>query len=148
MRINMKVNILKAKLLFLSIFFVNFQTLTISEIMHLTKCKNLKDGFIKNEYILDFKKSLIKRNYIYDNKTYKKYRSTDLSVKQEGSVERFIYEDNSLIFTDKVGYPQFYTQFVFEKNSPIISIKTVINGEEGTSKLSTCENVEVFTKES
>ena len=84
----MKVNILKAKLLFLSIFFVNFQTLTISEIMHLTECKNLKDGFIKNEYILDFKKSLMKRNYIYDNKTYKKYRSTDLSVKQEGSVER------------------------------------------------------------
>ena len=148
MRVNMKINSLKTKLLFLSIFFINFKTLAISEIMHLTECKNLKDGFIKNEYILDFEKSLMIRNYIYDNKTYKKYRSTDLSVKQEGSVEKFIYEDNSLIFTDKVGYPQFYTQFVFEKNSPIISIKTVINGEEGTSKLSTCENVEVFTKES
>ena len=144
----MKINSLKTKLLFLSIFLINFKTLAISEIMHLTECKNLKDGFIKNEYILDFEKSLMIRNYIYDNKTYKKYRSTDLSVKQEGSVEKFIYEDNSLIFTDKVGYPQFYTQFVFEKNSPIISIKTVINGEEGTSKLSTCENVEVFTKES
>jgi hypothetical protein len=148
MQANMKINSLKNKLLFLSIFFINFKTLAISEIMHLTECKNLKDGFIKNEYILDFEKSLMIRNYIYDNKTYKKYRSTDLSVKQEGSVEKFIYEDNSLIFTDKVGYPQFYTQFVFEKNSPIISIKTVINGEEGTSKLSTCENVEVFTKES
>ena len=144
----MKINSLKTKLLFLLIFFINFKTLAISEIMHLTECKNLKDGFIKNEYILDFEKSLIIQNYIYDNKTYKKYRSTDLSVKQEGSVERFIYEENSLIFTDKVGYPQFYTQFVFEKNSPIISIKTVINGEEGTSKLSTCENVVVFTKES
>jgi hypothetical protein len=148
MQANMKINSLKNKLLFLSIFFINFKTLAISEIMHLTECKNLKDGFIKNEYILDFEKSLMIRNYIYDNQTYKKYRSTDLSVKQEGSVEKFIYEDNSLIFTDKVGYPQFYTQFVFEKNSPIISIKTVINGEEGTSKLSTCENVEVFTKES
>jgi hypothetical protein len=148
MQANMKINSLKNKLLFLSIFFINFKTLAISEIMHLTECKNLKDGFIKNEYILDFEKSLMIRNYIYDNKTYKKYRSTDLSVKQEGSVEKFIYEDNSLIFTDKVGYPQFYTQFVFEKNSPIISIKTVINGEEGTSKLSTCENVEIFTKES
>ena len=144
----MKINSLKTKLLFLSIFLINFKTLAISEIMHLTECKNLKDGFIKNEYILDFEKSLMIRNYIYDNQTYKKYRSTDLSVKQEGSVERFIYEDNGLIFTDKIGYPQFYTQFVFEKNSPIISIKTVINGEEGTSKLSTCENVEVFTKES
>jgi hypothetical protein len=148
MRVNMKINSLKTKLLFLSIFFINFKTLAISEIMHLTECKNLKDGFIKNEYILDFEKSLMIRNYIYDNQTYKKYRSTDLSVKQEGSVERFIYEDNGLIFTDKIGYPQFYTQFVFEKNSPIISIKTVINGEEGTSKLSTCGNVEVFTKES
>ena len=148
MQANMKINSLKTKLLFLLIFFINFKTQAISEIMHLTECKNLKDGFIKNEYILDFEKSLIIRNYIYDNKTYKKYRSTDLSVKQEGSVERFIYEENSLIFTDKVGYPQFYTQFVFEKNSPIISIKTVINGEEGTSKLSTCENVVVFTKES
>ena len=40
--------------------------------MHLTGCKNLKDSFIKNEYILDFEKSLMTRNYIYDNKTYKK----------------------------------------------------------------------------
>ena len=71
-----------------------------------------------------------------------------MSVKQEGTIERFIYEDKSLIFTDKVGYPQFYTQFVFKKNSPIINIKTVINGEEGISKISTCEDVDVFTKES
>ena len=144
----MKINNFITKLLFLSIFFINFQTLAISEMMYLTGCKNLKDKFIKNEYILDFEKSLMIRNYIYDNKTYKKYRATDLSVKQEGTIERFIYEDKSLIFTDKVGYPQFYTQFVFKKNSPIINIKTVINGEEGISKISTCANVEVFTKES
>ena len=31
------------------------------------------------------------RNYIYDNKTYKKYRITDLSIKKENSIERFIY---------------------------------------------------------
>jgi hypothetical protein len=148
MLINMKINNYKTKLLFLLIFFINFQTLAISEMMRLIGCKNLNDGFIKNEYILDFEKSLMIRNYIYDNKTYKKYRTTDLSVKQEGTIERFIYKDKSLIFTDKIGYPQFYTQFVFEKNSPIINIKTVINGEEGISKISTCENVEVFTKES
>ena len=67
--------------------------------MHLTGCKNLKDGFIKNEYILDLEKSLMNRNYIYDNKTFKKYKSTDLSVKQENSLERFIYEDeiNSIL---------------------------------------------------
>jgi hypothetical protein len=139
------------KTLFFTIFtilFVNFQTFVFSEIMHLTGCKNLKDGFIKNEYILDFEKSLMKRNYIYDSKTFKKYRSTDLSVKQENIIERFIYEDEGLILTDKIGYPQFYTQLVFEKNEPLIKIKTVINGDEGISKISTCNKVEVFVKES
>ena len=139
------------KTLFFTIFtilFVNFQTFVFSEIMHLTGCKNLKDGFIKNEYILDFEKSLMKRNYIYDSKTFKKYRSTDLSVKQENIIERFIYEDEGLILTDKIGYPQFYTQLVFEKNKPLIKIKTVINGDEGISKISTCDKVEVFVKES
>jgi hypothetical protein len=133
---------------FFTILFVNFQTFVFSEIMHLTGCKNLKDGFIKNEYILDFEKSLMKRNYIYDSKTFKKYRTTDLSVKQENIVERFIYEDESLILTDKIGYPQFYTQLVFERNKPLIKIKTVINGDEGISKISTCDKVEVFVKES
>jgi hypothetical protein len=139
------------KTLFFTIFtilFVNFQTFVFSEIMHLTGCKNLKDGFIKNEYILDFEKSLMKRNYIYDSKTFKKYRTTDLSVKQENIVERFIYEYESLILTDKIGYPQFYTQLVFERNKPLIKIKTVINGDEGISKISTCDKVEVFVKES
>jgi len=37
---------------------------------------------------------------------------------------------------------------VFEKNKPLIQIKTVINGNEGISKISTCDNVEVFIKES
>ena len=132
----------------LTILFVNFQTFVFSEIMHLTGCKNLKDGFIKNEYILDFEKSLMKRNYIYDSKTFKKYRSTDLSVRQENIIERFIYEDEGLILTDKIGYPQFYTQLVFEKNKLLIKIKTVINGNEGISKISTCNKVEVFVKES
>ena len=72
-------------------------------------------GFIKNEYILDLEKSLMTRNYIYDNKTFKKYKTTDLSVKKENSIERFIYEDKNLFLTDKIGYPQFYTQLVFEK---------------------------------
>jgi hypothetical protein len=131
-----------------SIFIINFQTFVFAEIMHLTGCKNLRDGFIKNEYILDFEKSLMKRNYIYDSKTFKKYRLTDLSVKQENIIERFIYKDENLILTDKIGYPQFYTQLVFEKNKPLIKIKTVINGAEGISKISICDKVEVFVKES
>ena len=134
--------------LFLSLIFINFQTIVFSEIMLLTGCKNLNDGFIKNEYILDFEKSLMTRNYIYDTKTYKKHRITDLSIKKENTLERFLYMDKDLIFTDKVGYPQFYTQLVFKKNNLMINIRTVLNGEEAISKISTCNKVELFEKES
>ena len=144
----MKKNSFSIKFLLFSLIFINFQTIIFSEIMHLKGCKNLKHSFIKNEYILDFEKSLMTRNYIYDDKTFKKHRLTDLSIKKENTLERFVYEDKNLIFTDKIGYPQFYTQLVFEKNNNIINIKTVINGEEAISKVSTCSNVEIFEKES
>ena len=144
----MKRNSFSIKFLIISIFLLSFQTVVFSETMLLTGCKNLNDSFIKNEYILDFEKSLMVRSYVYDNKTYKKHKRTDLSIKKENTLERFIYEDKNLIFTDRIGYPQFYTQLVFKKNSPIINIKTVINGEEAISKVSTCSNVEIFEKES
>ena len=148
MLINMKKNNFNIKFLFFSFLFINFQTIVFSEIMHLTGCKNLKHSFVKNEYILDFEKSLMTRNYVYDSKTYKKLKLTDLSIKKENSIEKFIYKDNNLFFTDKVGYPKFYTQLIFEKNNPIIKIKTVINNEEGLTKVSSCNKVEVFDKES
>ena len=144
----MKKNSFDIKFLIISIFLLNFQTTVFSEIMVLTGCKNLNDGFIKNEYILDFEKSLMIRNYVYDNKTYKKYKRTDLSIKKENTLERLLYKDNNLIFTDKIGYPQFYTQLIFEKNSLLINIKTVINNVEGFSQISKCNKVEIFEKES
>ena len=144
----MKKMILKIKFFIFFILFINYQTLILSEIMQLTGCKNLKNGFLKNEYIIDFEKSIMTRNFIYNNKTYKKLKLTDLSVKKENTVEKFIYEDNNLFFTDKVGYPQFYTQLVFKKNNPKINIKTVINNEVGITKVSTCDKVEVFDRES
>ena len=144
----MKENNFKIKFLFFLLIFIDFQKIAFSEIMILTGCKSLNDSFIKNEYILDFEKSLMKRNYVYDNKTYKKYKMTDLSIKKENTLERFLYRDKDLIFTDKVGYPQFYTQLIFEKNKPTVNIKTVINGEEAISKISTCAKVELFEKES
>jgi len=144
----MKKNSFNINFFIISVFLLNFQTVVFSEIMILTGCKNLKDGFIKNEYILDFEKSIMTRNYIYDGKTFKKHKITDLSIKQENTLDRFMYEDKNLIFTDKIGYPQFYTQLFFKKNSPIVNIKTVINGEEAISKISTCDKVEVFDKES
>ena len=144
----MKKNNFRLSFLIFTFLFTNFHTIIYSEIMHFTGCKNLKNGFIKNEYILDFEKSLMTRNYIYDSKTFKKYKTTDLSIKKENTLEKFFYEDNNLILTDKVGYPQFYTQLVFEKNNPIINIKTVINNEESFSKISTCNKVSVYEKES
>ena len=133
---------------FLFLIYLSVNTSAFSEIMILSKCKSLKDGFIKNDYTLDLEKSLMIRNYIYDNKTYKKYRVTDLSIKKENSIERFIYEEEEFILTDKVGYPQFFTQLMFKKNSPIINIKTVINNEPAISKLSTCGKVEIYESES
>jgi len=116
--------------------------------MYLTDCKDIRYSFIKNEYILDLDKSLMTRNFIYDNKTYKKLKLTDLSIKKENTIEKFIYKDNNLFLTDNIGYPQFYTQLVFEKNNQTIRIKTVINNEEALSKVSTCNKIEIFDKKS
>ena len=52
------------------------------EIIILSSCNNQKDGFLKNEYTLDLEKLLMTRNYVYNEKTFKKYRITDLSVKK------------------------------------------------------------------
>ena len=52
------------------------------EIIILSSCNNQKDGFLKNEYTLDLEKLLMTRNYVYNEKTFKKYRVTDLSVKK------------------------------------------------------------------
>jgi len=147
MQINMTKNKFKTKFLFLLFLILNFSTYTYSEIMILAGCNNIKDGFIKNEYILDLEKSIMIRNYIYDNKTYKKYHITDLSVKKKNTIERYIYQEENLILTGKIGYPQFYTQLLFEINKPIIRIKTVINNEETTSKMSTCKKMKIYSNE-
>ena len=132
-------------LIILSSFTVNNLN---AEIIILSSCDNKKDGFLKNEYILDLEKSLMTRNYVYNEKTFKKYRVTDLSVKKENSLTKFIYRQDNNILTDKVGYPQFYTQLLFEIDNPIIKIKTVINNEQAVSSMSKCKKIERFEKES
>jgi hypothetical protein len=119
-----------------------------AEIIILSSCDNKKDGFLKNEYILDLRKSLMTRNYVYNEKTFKKYRITDLSIKKKNTTTKFIYRENNKIFTDKIGYPQFYTQLVFELENSNIMIKTVINEEVGISLMSECKKIERFKKES
>jgi hypothetical protein len=132
-------------LIFLSSFYVNNLN---AEIIIFSACENKKDGFLKNEYVLDLEKSLMTRNFVYNNKTFKKYRVTDLSVKKENTSSKFIYQENDKILTDKIGYPQFYTQLLFEIDNPNIMIKTVINNEEGISLMSSCKKIERFEKES
>ena len=141
------------KINYLSFFILILITLTNSnrlsaEIIILSFCNNQKDGFLKNEYTLDLEKLLMTRNYVYNEKTFKKYRVTDLSVKKNNTLTKFIYREDNKILTDKVGYPQFYTQLVFKIDNPNIMIKTVINNEEAISLLSECKNIERFQKES
>ena len=134
---------------FLTIIFTLFTLSNLkAEIIIFSSCDNNKDGFLKNEYILDLEKSLMTRNYVYNSKTFKRYRVTDLSVKKENTLTRFIYWEDNKILTDKVGYPQFYTQILFEIDNPNIMIKTVINNEEGITPMSKCKKIERFQKES
>ena len=111
-------------------------------------CDDKQDEFLKNEYILNLNELIMTRNYIYKEKTYQKYRLTDLSVKKSNSYVRNIYEENGKILTLKHGYPQFYTQILFEKNKPDIFMKAVLNDVESLSKMSTCKKIEKFDQQS
>ena len=136
----------KFLIFFLSFFFISLNSQ--SEIIVLSKCDHKEDKFLKNEYILNLNELILTRNYVYTEKTYQKYRITDLSVKKSNSYVRNIYEENGKILTLKHGYPQFYTQILFEKNKPDIFMKAVLNDVESLSKMSTCKKIEKFDQQS
>ena len=129
-------------LLFFTCFKLN------AEIIVLSKCNHKEDGFLKNEYILNLNELTMTRNYVYNEKTYKKYKITDLSVKKSNSFVRNIYEEEGKILTLKHGYPQFYTQILFEKDKQEIFIKAVLNDVESISRVSTCKKIERFDHQS
>ena len=133
--------------IFLLLIFFTFLKLN-AEIIILSKCDHKEDGFLKNEYILNLNELTMTRNYVYTEKTYQKYRITDLSVKKSNSYVRNIYEEEGKILTLKHGYPQFYTQILFEKDKQEIFIKAVLNEIESISKVSTCKNIEKFDQQS
>tara|TARA_Y100000996_G_scaffold129348_1_gene98201 strand:- start:1516 stop:1938 length:423 start_codon:yes stop_codon:yes gene_type:complete len=134
-------------LIFLFFIILPFKNLK-AEIIIMSACDDKQDEFLKNEYILNLDELIMTRNYVYKERTFEKYRLTDLSVKKSNSYVRNIYEEDGKILTHKHGYPQFYTQILFEKGKQEIYIKTVLNDEEGISKISTCEKIENFDKES
>tara|TARA_B100000683_G_C12173433_1_gene425312 strand:+ start:180 stop:599 length:420 start_codon:yes stop_codon:yes gene_type:complete len=137
----------KIRYLIFFLIILPFQNLK-SEIIVMSACYNNQDEFLKNEYILNLNELIMTRNYIYKEKTYQKYRLTDLSVKKSNSYVRNIYEEDGKILTHKHGYPQFYTQILFKKDKQEIYIKTVLNDVEGISKISTCKKIEKFDNES
>ena len=144
----MLTNMKKVKyFIFFLLFISPIQNLK-SEIIVMSACDDQQDEFLKNEYILNLNELIMVRNYVYKEKTYQKYRLTDLSVKKSNSYVRNIYEENGKILTHKHGYPQFYTQILFEKGKQEVYMKTVLNDEEGISKISTCKKVEKFDSES
>ena len=136
----------KFLIFFLSFFFISFNS--HSEIIVLSKCDHKEDGFLKNEYVLNLNELIMTRNYVYNEKTYQKYRITDLSVKKSNTYVRNIYQEEGKILTLKHGYPQFYTQILFEKDKPDIYIKAVLNDVESLSKMSTCKKIEKFDQQS
>ena len=119
-----------------------------AEVIILSKCDDGEDSFLKNEYILNLNELIMTRNYVYNEKTFKRLKITDLSVKKSNSYVRNIYEENGKIFTLKHGYPQFYTQIIFERKNRKIFIKTVLNDVEGISKISDCKKIEKFDQQS
>ena len=143
----MWINMKKNKFILIILLLFSLDNL-YAETIILSSCDNKKDGFLKNEYILDLENLLLTRNYVYNQKTYNKYKITDLSVKKKNSLTRIIYKEEDKILTDKLGYPQFYTQLLFEIDNPNIMIKTVINNEEGISSMSNCKKIERFKIES
>ena len=137
------------QLTLLIIYFIIFCfTKVSSEIIVLSKCDHKDDEFLKNEYIFDLNELIMTRNYVYNEKTFQKYRITDLSVKKSNIYVRNIYEEDGKIFTLKHGYPQFYTQILFVKEKPEIFMKSVLNDIEGISKISTCKKIEKFDQQS
>ena len=134
--------------LLLAIFIFFGFSKSYSEIIVLSKCDYKEDVFLKNEYILNLNELTMTRNYVYNENTYQKYRTTDLSVKKSNSYVRNIYQEDEKILTLKHGYPQFYTQILFEKDKQDIFIKAVLNDVESVSKISTCTKKEKFDQQS
>ena len=131
----------------ISILILNLSK-SYSEIIVLSKCDNKEDEFLKNEYILNLNELVMTRNYVYNEKTFQKYRITDLSIKKSNTYVRNIYVEDGKIFTLKHGYPQFYTQLLFYKDKPEIFMKSVLNNIEGISKISNCKKIEKFDRQS
>jgi|TARA_B100001059_G_C17777371_1_gene552111 hypothetical protein len=132
----------------LIIFFQIFFCPLFADILIFKNCKSEDYTFQKNKYTLDLNQRMMIREFIYDEVSFRKLRLNDITAKKENITSKGIEEEDNLIVSEISGYPSFYTQMIFDKKDRSIKIKTVLNGTEGVSLVSICEDVISFKKES
>ena len=136
------------KKVFFLLFFQLLSIHSMAEIFIFQNCKSIDYTYDKNEYVLDLKKGLMIREFIYSDESYEKLKLNDISVKKDNTTSKSIVEENDLFVSEISGYPAFYTQLIFDKDNASIKIKTVLNNTVGESLISQCENVINYKKES
>ena len=90
----------KTLLIILALFF--FQNL-IAETIVFKNCSSDDYKYEKNDYILDLKRELMTREFIYSEDSYEKLRLNDITVKKEKSLK---WEDINLELCKL--YPKFH----------------------------------------
>ena len=136
---------MKKKLLIIPILFL-FQNLT-AEIIVFKDCSSEQYKYDKNDYILDLKKKLMTREFIYSEESYKKLRLNDMTTEKENKTTKGVAKINGLIVSEISGYPAFYTQLIFDDLEKSIKIKNVLNNTEGVSLISKCQKIIKFKKQ-
>jgi hypothetical protein len=136
---------MKKNLIIIPILFL-FQNLT-AEIIVFKDCSSEQYKYEKNDYILDLKKELMTREFIYSEESYKKLRLNDMTTEKENKTTKGVAKINGLIVSEITGYPAFYTQLIFNELEKSIKIKTVLNNTEGVSLISKCQKIIRFKKQ-
>ena len=136
---------MKKNLIIIPILFL-FQNLT-AEIIVFKDCSSEQYKYEKNDYILDLKKELMTREFIYSEESYKKLRLNDMTAEKENKTTKGVAKINGLIVSEITGYPAFYTQLIFNELEKSIKIKTVLNNTEGVSLISKCQKIIKFKKQ-
>ena len=136
---------MKKNLIIIPILFL-FQNLT-AEIIVFKDCSGEQYKYEKNDYILDLKKELMTREFIYSEESYKKLRLNDMTTEKENKTTKGVAKINGLIVSEITGYPAFYTQLIFNELEKSIKIKTVLNNTEGVSLISKCQKIIKFKKQ-
>jgi hypothetical protein len=136
---------MKKTLLMIPILFF-FQNLT-AEILVFKDCSSEQYKYEKNDYILDLKKELMTREFVYSEESYKKLKLNDITTKKGNKTTKGVTKVDGLILSEVAGYPAFYTQLIFNELEKSIKIKTVLNNTEGVSLISKCEKIIKYKKQ-